>query len=343
MRYRFLQVLFGCVLVAIAACTPTSTPATSGTPAPSAPPVVPPRLSTPVPSPSPMVEPERLFQHIQALNFERYQSRDRTRARDYLTQILKAYGWQPQSQSFAGGVNLVANRPGTDAKAGTLLVTAHYDTVRDSPGADDNASAIATALEIARLLGPQKTVRSLQIAFFDQEEQGLLGSFAFTSESANLVNLSGVINLEMLGYACHAEGCQSYPEGLPEKPSTNRGDFLAIIGDQEHLPLLNAFQIDSFPTNNPSSLPPVLTLPVPLKGLLTPDLLRSDHAPFWYANIGAVMVTDTANFRNPHYHQPSDTPDTLDRPFLTGSAQRVVNTINHLLNSQESLATPIAP
>ncbi len=67
---------------------------------------------------------------------------------------------------------------------------------------------------------------------------------------------------------------------------------------------------------------------------MTPDLLRSDHAPFWYKNIGAVMVTDTSNFRNPHYHQPSDTSKTLDRSFLTGATQRVLNGVTQLLDSR---------
>ncbi|NJO47556.1 MAG: M28 family peptidase [Oscillatoriales cyanobacterium RM2_1_1] len=79
-------------------------------------------------------------------------------------------------------------------------------------------------------------------------------------------------------------------------------------------------------------LPPVVTLPVPLKGIFTPDVLRSDHAPFWYQQIPAVLVTDTANLRSPHYHQPSDTLENLDREFFLGSAQVVVNTLAKLLN-----------
>lgn len=283
---------------------------------------------------APRVDANRLFQHLQALNFERYSNQSRERSRTYLSETLKRLGWQPQVQAFAGGVNLVAQRPGTQPTAGTILMAAHYDTVAGSPGADDNASAIAAVLEIARLLGPQATPRTLQLVFFDQEEQGLQGSFAFTANPQNLKGLLGVINLEMLGYACYTSGCQKYPDGLPVTPPTDRGDFIGIVGDQEHLPLLNAFQVASR-----SGTLPVVTLPVPFKGLLTPDLLRSDHAPFWAKNIGAVMVGDTANFRNPHYHQPSDTPETLDRSFLTQTTQLVVDTVNLLLNSQESLKT----
>lgn len=331
---NLLRSLLVVVLVAIAACAdPQSTKVTPAQAGVSA--IIAEKQFAPasVPTP-PQVDPEKLFQHIEALNFERYESSGRARSRNYLAQTLKDYGWQPQFQNFERGINLVASRPATDPKARTILVTAHYDTVLGSPGADDNASAIATALEVARLFKEQKTARSLKIAFFDQEEQGLLGSWAFTAKPENLATVDGVINLEMLGYACHTNGCQKFPEGLLEKPPGDRGEFIGAIADQEHLPLLNAFQ------NEPSAvLPPVVPLAIPLKGVMAPDLLRSDHAPFWYNNIGAVMVTDTANFRNPNYHRSTDTPDTLDRTFLAGTAQQVVNAVNRLLNSQQSLTT----
>ncbi len=281
-----------------------------------------------------MVDGERVFRQVQDLSFERVRSRDRARVRDYLDQKLRDYGLKPETQTFETGVNVVAERPGSDPGLGAILVVAHYDTVPGSPGADDNASSLAAALEIARLLGPRSTPRSLKFAFFDQEEVGLRGSLAYTAEATNVKNLGGVVNLEMLGYACTTPGCQQFPDGLPIKPPSDRGDFLGVVGDQEHLPLLAAFQ-----TPGAEGLPPIVTLPVPLKGLLTPDLLRSDHAPFWAQNIGAVMVGDTANFRNPHYHQPSDTPDTLDRAFLSGSTQRVVNAVTVLLQQRASLET----
>lgn len=282
-------------------------------------------------SPTPQVDARRLFQHIAALNFERYTDRDRARSRDYLTQVLREAGWEPQLQTFEnGGVNLVADRAGYDPQAGTILVSAHYDTVPGSPGADDNASAVASVLEVARLLGPRQTRRPLRLVFFDREEAGLKGSIAYVDQPENLRNLESVINLEMMGYACYTVGCQKYPDQLPIQP-TDRGNFLGVIVDQEHAELLRAFD-----TSGNSTLPPVIGLPVPLKGLLTPDLLRSDHAPFWAKNIGAVMVADTANFRNPNYHQPTDTPETLDRRFLAGSAQIVLNALTTLLDRSVS-------
>jgi hypothetical protein len=312
-----LTVMVGCSLQSQQAPQPKNvTPITQPIASPPAPTLV----------AAPTVDPERLFQHVQALSFPRSTSSDRARAREYLAQVLTSYGWQPQLQPFEGGVNLIADRPGTDATAGAILITAHYDTVANSPGADDNASAVAATLEIARSFA-RPTARSLKLAFFDQEEVGLRGSLAYTADAANLTHLEAVVNLEMMGYACYTPGCQKYPEGLPIQPPTDRGDFLGVIVDQEHANLLKAFQTGD-------RLPPIISLPVPFKGLLTPDLLRSDHAPFWAKNIGAVMVADTANFRNPNYHQPTDTPETLNRAFFTGSSQIVFNAVATLLSDK---------
>jgi len=283
---------------------------------------------------------ERLLTHIQQLNFQRYTTTERSRTRTYITTELKKFGWTPKLEKFDNGVNIFAERLGTNKTAKTILVGAHYDTVASSPGADDNASGVAVMLEVARLLGSRPTTRTLQLAFFDQEEAGLLGSQAFVTHKARLENLGGAIVMDMVGYACYTPGCQKYPAGLPITPPTNKGDFLVVVGDTEHLPLLNAFKnSQNIPptaqSKQESNLPAVLTLPIPLKGLLTPDTLRSDHAPFWYQGTGAVLVTDTANLRTPHYHQPSDIPATIERSFFIGSAQIVLNTTTALLEKNE--------
>ncbi|MBR8838375.1 MAG: M28 family peptidase [Stigonema ocellatum SAG 48.90 = DSM 106950] len=278
---------------------------------------------------APQVSATKLLAHIQRLNFTRYTPAERSRTRNYITTELKKLGWKPKLEKFTDGVNIFAERQGTNKAGGAILVAAHYDTVFISPGADDNASGVAVVLEIARLLGSQPTPRTLQLAFFDREEAGLLGSKAFVTNKAHLQNLHGVIVMDMVGFTCYTAGCQKYPVGLPVTPPSDKGDFLAVVGDAEHLPLLSSFHN----TQKSENLPPVLTLPIPLKGLLTPDVLRSDHAPFWYQGVGAVLVTDTANLRTPHYHQPSDVPGTIDRSFLTGAAQVVVNATVSLLET----------
>ncbi|QDL10660.1 peptidase M28 [Brasilonema octagenarum UFV-E1] len=287
------------------------------------------------------VSSDKLFAHILRLNFTRNTPPERSRTRAYITAELKRMGWKPKLEKFPDGVNIFAEKPGTDKNAKAILVGAHYDTVYFSPGADDNASGVAVTLEIARLFGSHPTARTLQLAFFDKEEAGLLGSKAFVTNKKHLENLQGVIIMDMVGFACHTSGCQKYPTTLPVTPPSDKGDFLAVVGDTEHLPLLNAFQNSQMlpaisfnkGTTGGSTLPSVLTLPIPLKGLLTPDTLRSDHAPFWYQGVGAVLVTDTANLRTPHYHKSSDVPATIDREFFAGAAQVVVNATRGLLEN----------
>lgn len=280
----------------------------------------------------PKINSKRLLEDVKNLVGERYEEVDRLKTIDYIIQQLKQAGWQPQERLFADGINIFAERSGTDTEAGAILIAAHYDTVLNSPGADDNATGIATVLEVARLLRSLPTPRTLQIAFFDQEEKGLRGSLAYTAIAENLKNLRGAIILDMLGFTCHKPGCQTYPPGLPITPPTNTGNFIAAIGDIEHWPMLATFRRSSN-----ADLPPILTLPIPLKGIVAPDTLRSDHAPFWYKGIGAVLVTDTANLRTPHYHQHTDTINNIDRKFFIGSAQIVVNATKGLLESKNNL------
>ncbi|MBD2088789.1 M28 family peptidase [Microcoleus sp. FACHB-1515] len=278
----------------------------------------------------PTLNADRLWNDLRSLAFRRYAGIDRSRARRYILRSLTEAGWTPQAQTFAQGVNIVAERLGTNPAAGKILLGAHYDSVATSPGADDNATAVATVLEAARLFSTIDTPRSLQLVLFDEEETGLLGSSAFVDRLQS-DELQGAVILEMLGYACYESGCQQYPGNLPIDPPTDRGDFLAILGDRGHMPLIHSFE-----QAQRSNLPPIVTLPVPLARFLPPDLLRSDHAPFWKNGFGAVLVTDTANFRTPHYHQPSDTIDTIDRSFFTGAAQLVVNALTTLLQDELS-------
>lgn len=318
--------LVGCTLIRQSgpgAETPAASPQAEVTVSTSQPATLSPPTNVPV------VDQQRLVAHLQALVGERYSQAARDRARTYLVNTLKSYGWTVTIQAFPGGANVVAQQTAAQLDADTVMVVAHYDTVARSPGADDNATGVVAALEVARLLRTRSANPALAIALFDQEEQGLRGSLAFTANPANLNHLQAVINLEMLGYTCNTPGCQTYPEGLPIKPPSDRGNFLGVVGDLEHEHLLQAFQL----AHN-SQLPPLITVPVPFKGVLTPDVLRSDHASFWARNIGAVMVGDTANFRNPHYHQPTDTLDTIDLDFLTQATQLVVNATTILLDSK---------
>lgn len=282
------------------------------------------------------VEPARLMADVEALAFERYTLEQRRQARAHIAHRLTAMGYTPDLHGYSTGVNVLAERPGTDPGARAILVAAHFDTVAGSPGADDNASGVAVVLEVARRLRDRPTRRPLVLAFFDEEEQGLVGSRQYAASPLRVEALAGVVVVEMAGYACKEKGCQRVPPGLPGGIAPETGDFIAVIGDAEHLELLAAFRRASGPPDGEGGRPPVFALPVPEKGDVLPDTRRSDHSPFWDRGVGAVMVTDTAELRNPHYHRASDTPETLDPVFLAGVAAIVVDAVTILLDAPEA-------
>ncbi|WP_427161085.1 M28 family peptidase [Aliinostoc sp. HNIBRCY26] len=192
-----------------------------------------------------------------------------------------------------------------------ILIGAHYDAVPGTSGADDNATGVAVLLELARKFAAQPVKYPLRLVAFDMEEYGLLGS----ADYANLLRqqqqpLRLMISLEMLGYRDSTPGCQNYPPPL-EKFYPNTGDFIALIGNLRTIPDLIAMSRSIRKVGISSQW-----LPVPKRGLIVPQTRLSDHAPFWDAGYPAMMVTDTAFLRNPHYHQPSDTIATLDLDFL---------------------------
>lgn len=197
-----------------------------------------------------------------------------------------------------------------------ILIGAHYDTVFNSPGADDNATGIAVLLELARFFSQEIANYPLRFVAFDMEEYGLLGSTAY----AQLLRqekqpLRLMLSLEMLGYCDKSPNSQKYPTGL-DLFYPNTGDFIALVGNLFTIPEMLKLKGKIRQANVNCEW-----LPAGIRGSIVPDTRRSDHAPFWDNGYKAIMVTDTANLRNPHYHSVSDTLDTLDLDFLTGVCQ----------------------
>lgn len=259
------------------------------------------------------VSPDNLRRFVEQLAFPRHYVAERAanvRARDLLLDHLRGFGYSPVLQGRYD--NIVA----TSGPAGPyLLLGAHYDSVPGTPGADDNASAVAVCLECARLV-KEHGIGSTMIVLFNREEDGLLGSTEFVADLPNHPNwaVREAHVFEMVGYCSHDRGSQHLP-GLPGVAAPDVGDFLALLANR-HSNAIAADLLSLAATYVPQ--PPVLALHIYL-GVekYFGHLLRSDHAPFWAAGIPAVMWTDTSEFRNPHYHQPTDTPATLDYDFLT--------------------------
>ena len=223
--------------------------------------------------------------------------------------------------------NVIGTRPASNpspASNAPLIVAAHYDTVRGSPGADDNASALAVLLEAARRLRGAPSRREVRFIAFSLEEEDLLGSLAYVSSlKKGSHEIGGAIVLECVGYASAREGSQQKPPGVPIAVPTV-GDFLAIVGNAASAALAAAVEGAAR-----ERVPDLKTaaLIVPGNGELFPDTRRSDHAAFWHFGYPAVMLTDTANFRNPNYHAATDTIETLDLGFMEKVAQTVTATV----------------
>ena len=207
---------------------------------------------------------------------------------------------------------------GSFQSAPPLIVAAHFDTVQGSPGADDNASALAVLLYVARKVRAMKLAGPIQFIAFNLEEENLLGSSAYTALlRKNREAIHGAIVLECVGYASHQHNSQKIPPGVPIAVPTT-GNFLAVIGNERSQTLTGSV------VQAMKSHLPIVPLVVPGNGEKLPDTRRSDHTSFWEQGFPAVMLTDTANFRNPHYHRPTDTLDTLNLDFIVSVADGVI-------------------
>ncbi len=275
---------------------------------------------------------ERLRRHLRVLtheigersvgNFSGHHA-----AADYIARSFQEFGLSVTRESYAFGSetvdNILAEDPAGAPPGGKrYLLGAHYDSVTGTVGADDNASAVAVVLETARLfrkfnLG-RPGVLQVQFAAFALEEPPAYGTRHMGSRvrvrnaRRSRERIDGMICLEMVGYTCMEPGCQHYPFPLMWMDYPDVGDFIGIVANGRSKRLLR--RLKSAFLENPEL--PVITLHVPLNGWVLPSVRLSDHAPFWDAGYPAVMITDTAFYRNPHYHTTGDTAETLDYPFM---------------------------
>jgi Zn-dependent M28 family amino/carboxypeptidase len=210
--------------------------------------------------------------------------------------------------------------------AGLLFVGAHYDSVPQCPGADDNASALAAMLGCAAACARWNCDLPVGFAAFNREEEHLVGSRDFVEVylPTTSLRIRCVHILEMVGYTSLAPGGQTVPTGLPIELS-QAADFIGLLANGQSGTAME-LAVHHVATYTPQ---------LPATGLevatgaerMFPVLGRSDHVPFWACGIPAMMWTDTAEFRNRHYHQPSDTPETLDYTFLRRVTQALTATV----------------
>lgn len=272
---------------------------------------------------------ENLIKHLQQIIRERdpYMAKGgHFFIKEYLRQELSQFG-SPESHSFQVRSQTFENivlklNPNSEP---AILIGAHYDAVPGSPGADDNGSGLAVLLELARFFSENPHPKyPIELVAFDLEEYGFLGSKAYAKHlKEHKQDLRLMFSLEMLGYCDHRPNSQRYPLGLKHfYPST--GNFIALVGNLEATSDLKKL------SQNIRQTVPCEWLPVPLKGYPVPDTRRSDQVPFWDCGYNAIMVTDTANMRNPYYHTAQDTLETLDLDFLTQVCQGLALAIGSL-------------
>lgn len=259
---------------------------------------------------------------------------------DMIKDRMDTYDLEVLEQSFPfnstyNGLNIIGTQSGCGQDENVWLIGGHYDTVEGSPGADDNGSAVVGMLEAARVLSQYQFEKRIAFVAWDLEEEGLLGSIDFVSNNKDSFGeMEGYLNFEMIGYYSDRPNSQTFPSGFGQlfpaqqqavEDDDNRGNFITNVGNtQNSMALMQSFEAAA---NVYVPDLKVLSVAAPGTGEIVPDLRRSDHTPFWVADIPALMLTDGANFRNENYHGPEDVLDSLDFTFMSNVVKASVATI----------------
>lgn len=256
---------------------------------------------------------------------------------DYLRQQWQQINYVVSDESFethkSTAVNLVTQREGNRRTSDIVLLGAHYDTAAKTPGADDNASAVAVMIEVSRLLRDHDAARTARYVAFACEEApyfniGEMGSqhHARTAKAKG-EKILAMLCLEMVGYFRDEAGSQKVPASIPRflhRLFPQRGNFLAAVGNIPSWRLAWRFRRGF----KRGTRLPLFTIALPER---IQEIRRSDNSSFWDQDYPALMLTDTSFLRNPNYHLASDTPDTLDYGRMTDVTLGVASAMQYLL------------
>ena len=269
---------------------------------------------------------ERNFQHPKRLEA----------AASYIESTLGEIGYTVRSQAYTHDGrpfrNLEAVLPGQARAEEIVLIGAHYDSVIASPGADDNATGVAAVLELARLLKAERFDRTIRFVAFTNEEPptfltGPMGSRVYAREARQKgEKIIAMVSIESIGYYASEPGSQRYPFPL-SLFYPDRGDFIAFVGNIRNRRLVRR-GIAAFRRRTP----------FPSEGIAapssTPGVNWSDHDSFWQEGYPAMMITDTVPFRNPHYHRPTDRPETVDTLRLARVVHGLADVVRSLAKKE---------
>ena len=257
-------------------------------------------------------------------------------AAQYIERSLATSGYSVERQAFpieqdsVTVVNLIAEIRGSSRREEIVVIGAHYDSAGDAPGADDNASGVAALLALARTFAGTNPERTLRFVAFANEEPPHfqtrdMGSWQYARRCKERgETIVAMLSLESLGYYDPSPGSQHYPRPLAAI-YPDRGDFIGFAGNLRSRALVStcvrAFRTASaFPAES-AVLPEVI-----------PEIGWSDQWSFWQFGWPALMVTDTAPFRNPHYHTLSDLPETLDYERMAAAVEGLTGVVRALVS-----------
>lgn len=281
-----------------------------------------------------LIRPERLRELVTSLPGPRNRSESpdaMARTDELITTAWRANGWRVGRQRVLGnGRNLVAIAEGRTDEA--IVIVAHHDTVPGSPGADDNGAGVAVLLELSDQLAGRRFRRTIILAAPDFEEIGLVGARYLVTWLRRTYRVGGAVVFDPIGFMDPTPGSQVVPPGIDRlypgqaarvRDRASAGDTVVTLYRRRSYDLVRDWARCLAATIGPERvlmLRDPLDVPVigPMLGLVpvARDFSRSDHVRFWHAGLPAIHVTNTANFRNPNYHRPTDTPDTLDYETL---------------------------
>lgn len=271
------------------------------------------------PASSAKVDPATLEAHVRYLSQEchprHYLAREnQQKAAAYITARLREAGGRIEVQEFStssGSYQNVIAHFGPDGGP-RYVVGAHFDACGPQPGADDNASGVAGLLELAALLGKEPSLPAhFELVAYNLEEPPFfarpqMGSAVHArSLREQKVDVALMLSLEMIGYFRDERGSQSYPVPLFRLLYPSRANFIAFVGRWDQRRVIADFKRACVGAADI----PVVSLAAPS---FVPAVDFSDHRNYWEQGYPALMITDTSFFRNPHYHKPTDTAETLD-------------------------------
>lgn len=259
--------------------------------------------------------------------------------RDSIEQRLANYNLEITNQPFSflgtSALNITGRIPGIVNDSITYINDAHYDGVSAGPAADDNGSGVVAFLEAARVLSDYQFANNIRFIGFDMEEDGLIGSQKYVNDGGiqPWETIAGVLNFEMIGYYSDKPNSQEFPNGFDILfPAAHdsmiaanwKGNFLANIANDG-----SQWLKETFDSCSRAFVPElrVISIQTPGTGVITQDLRRSDHAPFWDQGIQALMLSDGAEYRNENYHTANDVMDSLNFEFMGNNCKATIATL----------------